>query len=64
MFKGGTGGRGGRSLSASFPPCAGLASVFYIVFVLYLNDLPSEASSVVYILRERRQTLLFLIFLF
>ena len=38
-FKVGTGGRAGRSASPSFPGCGGL---FPVIFVLYLNDVPSE----------------------
>ena len=35
-------GTGGRFTSQSFP---GLSGVFPTIFVLYLNDLPSEALS-------------------
>ena len=45
MFKNGTGGCAGWSVSSGFPGCGGLSGVFPIVFVLYPNDLPSEASS-------------------
>ena len=45
MFKNGTGGCAGWSASSGFPGCGGLSGVFPIVFVLYPNDLPSEASS-------------------
>ena len=41
----GTHGRGGRSASPSFPGHAGLCGVFPTIFVLYSNDLPSEALS-------------------
>ena len=36
-FKVGTGFRGGRSLSSSFPPWAGVASVFPLIFCLIVN---------------------------
>ena len=35
MFKVGTGGCAGQLASPSFPGCAGLASVFPVIFVLY-----------------------------
>ena len=56
-FKAGTGGRGVRGGRGSWDPpvvsggcgahfgCAGLCGVFPTIFVLYLNDLPSEALS-------------------
>ena len=44
-FKVGTGGCGGRSASPTFPGYAGLCGVFPTIFVLYSNDLPSEALS-------------------
>ena len=42
-FNVGTGARAGRAASLSFPGCADLAYVFPAVFILFLNDLPSES---------------------
>ena len=42
-LKNGTGGYAGRSTSSRFPGCVSLSSVSVTIFVLYSNDLPSEA---------------------
>ena len=44
-FKVGTTGCGGGFVSLWFPGCSGLSGVFSTIFVLYLNDLSSEALS-------------------
>ena len=44
-FKVGTAGCGGWFTSPGFPVHVGLSGVFTTIFVLYLNDLPSEALS-------------------
>ena len=49
-FKTGTGGYGGRFGRDGWDPsefggCGGISGVFPTTFVLYLNDLPSEALS-------------------
>ena len=44
-FKVGTACHCGRSASPSFLGLSGLGAVFRTIFVLYLNDLPSETLS-------------------
>ena len=45
IFKIGTSCCGGRPTSSSFQGRFGLLGVFHTIFILYLNDLPSEALS-------------------
>ena len=45
MFKDGTGGCGGWFASPEFPWCSGLSGVSPTIFVLYSNDVSSEALS-------------------
>ena len=44
-FKVGTADCGGRLRSSLFPGRSGFSGAFPTIFVLYLNDLPSEALS-------------------
>ena len=46
MFKNGTGGCAGWSVSPGFPGCGGLFGVFPSIFVSYPKDLASEALSI------------------
>lgn len=45
MFKDGTGGCGGWFASPGFPWCSGLSGVSPTIFILYSNDVSSEALS-------------------